>query len=156
MKKYTYFITGEEWRKANTLNYLLATFFAITDVALVVFYSIGRVFFDLSTIFATVFTGINWILFIVLFVLRQRSEPFRSRRMYRHDIAIDGDTIHYVLSNDREKIESDFTIHKTVENGYGIKYYKSRYSYIYVPRRVIEGYELMGYKFTFDDVDQNN
>ncbi len=153
MKRYTYYITGEEWRKVNTLNYLLATLFLMIDVSLVVFYFVGRVFFELSTMFATVFTGFNWILIIVFILLRQSSEPFRGRRMHRHDITIDGDKLHYVLANDREKIESDFTIYKTVENGYGIKYYKSRFCYVFVPRRVIEGYDLMGYKFEFDNID---
>ncbi len=155
MKKYTYFITGEEWRNANVWTYffLISVVFVDTSVCSAV------MILNLSDKFPTYIipslTGLNWILALVFFLIRHAGMPFRTRRMYRHDITIDGDTLHYVLANESEKLESEFKISKVKENSVGVKYYKSRFCYIFVPRRVVNGGELMDFKFTFDEKKEN-
>lgn len=155
MKKYTYFITGEEWRNANIWTYFFMIAVVFIDTSIVAAIMIGKLTYDFPVYLVPSLTGLNWILVLVFFLIRHAGMPFRTRRMYRHDITIDGDTLHYVLANETEKLESEFTISKVKENSVGIKYYKSRFCYVFVPRRVVNGGELMDFKFTFDDNKRN-
>ncbi len=151
MKKYTYFITGEEWRKVYTPTYLLLLFIALVDVSVCAAVMIGKLYERFPPYVQYYLMAINFIMAFALFLIRNSTQPFHTRRMYRHDITIDGDTLHYVISNDNERIESEFAIKKIKENSVGIKYYKSNFCYVFVPRRVVNGGELMDFKFTFDD-----
>lgn len=138
---FRYFITGEERRKQNRKNNLIVFLVEVIFLVVVGIFYIIHLYEDTSAQVRLSETMIMFSLALLLnsllLLIRNKKEPFMKCWMYHHDITVENNVLYYVITNGENQFASSFPITKVKENTNGIYYYKDRFNYVFIPKRVI-------------------